>query len=126
MSTGVTLKIGLMSQEEYQQRTLEIAKGERKSQDEPKLWVTSLESLAKVLSPKNKELLDIIQTKQPQSLQEVATLTKRDKGNVSRTLKLLNHYGIITLKKNKKGALVPGIKFDRIQIDYPLKPGMVA
>ncbi len=115
----ITLKIGIISKEEYQQRTLDIAKGlYKKDSKEPKVWLTSLDSLAKLLSPKNKALLDLIRESHPQSIQEISDLTGRDKGNISKTLKLMSHYGIISLKKKEKGAVVPEVKFNRIQIEY--------
>ena len=50
-----TLKIGIASYEQFKARTIAIAKGEYKPQpDEPKVWFTSLESFAKLLSAKNR------------------------------------------------------------------------
>ncbi len=47
------LKIGIASREEIQARTLAIVRGEIKvTPDDPKVWFTSLESLAQVLSTK--------------------------------------------------------------------------
>lgn len=125
--TGITLKIGIISKEAYQKRTIEIAKGTyKKSSKEPKLWLTSLDSIAKILSPKNKILLEFIKESHPQSIQEIADITGRNKGNISKTLKLMNNYGIIELKKKEKGALVPHVKFDKIQIEYGLERHVAA
>ncbi len=55
------LKIGIISREDYQKRTLAIARGEyRPKKDEPKIWFESLQSMAQVLSNENRELLKII------------------------------------------------------------------
>ena len=53
-----TIKIGIMSQKEIRERTLAIAQGKYKSKlDEPKVWFTSIRSLAEVLSDENQSLL---------------------------------------------------------------------
>lgn len=52
------MKIGIMSQQEIRARTLAIARGEYKpGAEEPKIWFTSIRSLAEVLSDKNQVLL---------------------------------------------------------------------
>ena len=49
------LKVGIASAQEMKARTLAIARGEVKaSEDDPKVWFTSTESFAKVLSTKNR------------------------------------------------------------------------
>jgi predicted transcriptional regulator len=56
-----TLKVGIASYEEMKARTIRIARGEvRGTTHEPKVWFTSTESFAKVLSAGNRELLRII------------------------------------------------------------------
>ena len=42
------IKVGIATHEELRERALQIARGERRQPDEPKVWSTSLESLAKV------------------------------------------------------------------------------
>lgn len=123
----VTLKIGIISPEAYQKRTIDIARGMyTKSSKEPKLWLTSLDSIAKLLSPKNKLLLEFIKESHPQSIQEIADTTGRNKGNISKTLKLMSNYGIIELNKKERGAIVPEVKFDKIQIEYGLEGNVAA
>jgi predicted transcriptional regulator len=57
MATSV-MKVGIISKEDYHQRTIAIAKGEYvPKHDEPKVWFESLQSTAQVLSSENKELL---------------------------------------------------------------------
>ena len=63
-----TFKIGIASYEEMKARTMAIARGKRRvSSDEPKVWFTSTESFAKVLSAGNRELLRVIAEKAPGS-----------------------------------------------------------
>ena len=64
-----TLNIGIASYDQMKTRTLAIARGERKvGKEEPKVWFTSIESLAKILSERNRELLLIIAREGPDSL----------------------------------------------------------
>ncbi|MSP32001.1 MAG: hypothetical protein EXR03_04155, partial [Pseudolabrys sp.] len=50
-SNHKTLKVGIASLEEMKKRTIAIARGEMKpAKDDPKVWFTSPESFAKVLS----------------------------------------------------------------------------
>ena len=68
-----TLRIGIANYDEMKARTLAIARGEYKpKKSEPKIWFTSMESVAKVLSDKNRTLLSLIATEQPTSLTELA------------------------------------------------------
>jgi len=57
-------------------RTMAVARGERRiPPSEPKVWFTSTESFAKVLSAGNRELLRVIAEKAPGSLEELARIT---------------------------------------------------
>ncbi|MEA1935521.1 MAG: transcriptional regulator [Thermodesulfobacteriota bacterium] len=117
------LKIGIMPKEEYRKRTIAIAKGEYNPKSgEPKVWFESIKSLAQVLSEENRELLDKIIENKPRSLKELEFLTGRKSSNLSRTLKTMQVYGIVTLKKEKKTVrpIVKANKF-KIQIDPELQ-----
>ncbi|MDO9527801.1 MAG: transcriptional regulator [Syntrophales bacterium] len=117
------LKIGIMPKEEYRERTVAIAKGEYKQKSgEPKVWFESIKSLAQVLSEENRELLDKIIENKPRSLKELEFLTGRKSSNLSRTLKTMQAYGIVTLKKEKKNVrpIVKTNKF-KIEIDPELQ-----
>jgi predicted transcriptional regulator len=55
-------KVGIATHHELRDRALQIARRERRRPPgEPKIWFTSLESLAKILSEPNHKLLRIIQ-----------------------------------------------------------------
>ena len=89
-----------MSQEKIRERMLAIAQGDyRPSPDEPKIWFTSIKSLAEVLSDENRELLKVIAESEPQSITQLATETGRKLGNRSRTLKTMANYGIVDLNR---------------------------
>jgi predicted transcriptional regulator len=79
------LKIGIAPREQIQARTMAIARGEcQPGKDDPKVWFTSMESLAQVLSTKNALLLELIARSKPTSMRELATLSGREPSNLSR------------------------------------------
>ncbi len=116
-----TLRIGIASYADMKARTLAIARGELKpGADEPKLWFTSIESLARVLSDKNRLLLDLIIEQQPKSLAELEILSGRAKSNLSRTLKSMERFGLVELLKGEGGTLRPTVPYEEIQLDLPI------
>ena len=116
-----TLKVGIASYEEMKARTIAIARGERRPvPGEPKVWFTSTESFAKVLSAGNRELLRIIADKAPESLDELAELTGRAKSNLSRTLKTMEGYGLIRVKRGQRGRISAKVAHDRVELELPL------
>ena len=116
-----TLTVGIMSLEEMQAYSIAIAKGERRrKRGDPRIWFTSVESFAKVLSDRNRELLGLISAAQPESLSELAALSGRAKSNLSRTLKTMEHYGIVSLKKGPKGRLMPRVSYSDIKLAMPI------
>jgi len=116
-----TLRIGIAGYEQMKVRTMAIARGDLKpAPDEPKIWFTSIESFAKVLSAGNRDLLRIIAETAPGSLDELARLTGRAKSNLSRTLRTMEGYGLVTLERGERGRIVPKLTADRIELDLPL------
>ena len=56
-----TLKIGIAGYDQMKARTLAIASGEHpRARGEPRVWFTSIESFAKLLSEHNRRLLELI------------------------------------------------------------------
>ncbi len=97
------IKIGIAPQAKIREYVLSIAKGEIKPKaSDPKIWFTSMRSLAQVLSDENRALLDVIRTAQPGSISELAGLTGRKQGNLSRTLKTMSRYGLVKMEKNDR------------------------
>ena len=110
------IKIGIASQEKIRARVLAIAKGELKPKpSDPKIWFTSMHSLAQVLSDENRALLEVIRTAKPASITELAEMTGRKQGNLSRTLKTMSGYGLVKMEKSKR-ALRPVAKAQNYQI----------
>ena len=117
-----TLKIGIADYDRMKARTIAIAHGEYKpSRGEPTVWFTSIESFAKVLSQRNRELLAMIGGEKPSSVTELAKISGRSKSNLSRTLKTMSRYGLVELNEGERGALVPRTRYDRVRLDVSLR-----
>jgi len=98
-----TIVIGIMPQEKIRERVLAIARGDYKPKaTEPKIWFTSMRSLAEVLSDDNRALLKVIQEAKPQSISSLADITGRKPGNLSRTLKTMSNYGFVEMKRENR------------------------
>jgi len=116
-----TIRVGIMSKQQYRQRTIDIAKGIYKpKKDEPKVWFESVKSMAQILSNENQNLLQVILDNHPKSLKELEELTGRAKSNLSRTLKTLERYGIVELHK-QNNALVPEVKATQFKVEFGLQ-----
>lgn len=113
-----TMKVGIMPREYFQKRLIEIASGRYVPQkNEPKIWFSSIKSLGEVLSENNLRLLRIIDKEKPSSIKELANITHRQPGNLSRTLKTMERYGIIEFKKSGKNSM-PIAKALGFNIEY--------
>jgi predicted transcriptional regulator len=116
-----TLKVGIASYETMKARSLAIAKGEvRPSPGDPKVWFTSPESFAKLLSNRNRALLAQIADTHPASLHELASTTGRTPGNLSRTLKTMERYGLVRLHRGEGGRLRPEVPYRDVQLKMTL------
>jgi predicted transcriptional regulator len=116
-----TLKVGIASYEEMKARTMAVARGKRRvAPGGPKVWFTSTESFAKVLSAGNRELLRVIAERAPGSLDELARITGKAKSNLSRTLRTMEGYGLIRLERGERGRIRPQVLYDRVALDLPL------
>lgn len=97
-----TIVIGVMPQEQIRARMIAIAKGEYKPRPgDPKIWFTSMKSVAEVLSDQNRALLKVIRETNPDSVAILAKTTGRQPSNLSRTLKTMSRYGLVDLRREK-------------------------
>lgn len=116
-----TLRVGIASYADMKARTLAIAQGVyKRKRGEPKVWFTSMESFARVLSDRNRELLALIAEAQPESLTELERLSGRRKSNLSRTLRTMERYGLVSLTKGEGGRLKPRVDYSGIALDVPV------
>lgn len=111
------LLIGIAPREYVKQRTIEIARGKPLAPGEPKHWVSSLESLARVLSEKNMLLIEMIRNSHPQSLAELAKLSGRAKSNLSRTLQSMEKLGLVEISMQSRGRKVPTVVYDKVRLE---------
>jgi predicted transcriptional regulator len=117
-----TLKVGIADFEQFKEYTLAIARGTHKrAAGEPKVWFSSIESFAKVLSEPNRELLKVIAETKPESLQALADKTGRAKSNLSRTLKTMERYGLVHFEKGKGRTLMPRTPYTHVVLDLSLR-----
>ena len=97
-----SIVIGIVPQEKIRARMLAIARGDYKPKaGEPKIWFTSMKSLAEVLSDDNRALLRVITETQPESISALTQAMGRKPGNLSRTLKTMSNYGIVDLRRER-------------------------
>ena len=92
----------------------------RAARNEPKVWFTTTESFAKVLSAGNRDLLRVIEEQAPSSLDELARITGKAKSNLSRTLKTMAGYGLVRLERGERGRITPTVTHDRVELDLQL------
>ncbi len=92
------IKIGIMPQPQIRARVLAIARGELNPRpSDPKVWFTSMKSLAEVLSDDNRALLEVIRDPRPESVSSLAAATGRRPGNFLRMSKTMSHFGIVEM-----------------------------
>lgn len=122
MEKVYVLNIGIAPLDVIREMTLASARGEYKiSPDDPKIWFTSLESLAQALSTPNQFLLEIIAQAKPESMTELAERSGRKLSNLSRTLKTMEKYGLVKLKR-EKGQVRPEVDYDKLKLNVTFRP----
>ena len=95
--------VGILPQDRIRERMLAIARGEYKPKaSDPKVWFTSMRSLAEVLSDENRALLKVIQEAKPEYISSLADMTGRKPSNLSRTLKTMSNYGFVEMKRENR------------------------
>lgn len=122
MSDTRILHIGIAPRDYVKQRTMDVVRGKPFGPGEPRHWVSSLESLAKVLTDNNMILLEMIRNSKPQSLTELSKMSGRAKSNLSRTLHTMESLGLVELRSEASGKKVPTVVYDSLKFEYPLRP----
>jgi predicted transcriptional regulator len=118
------LIVGIASYEEMKARSLAIASGNYlPEKGEPKVWFTSLESFAKVLSKRNVELLQIIAERKPVGYKELQALSGRKIPSLSRTLRTMERYGLVRLEQGPERKIIPHAIYSDVELRYPLLAG---
>lgn len=109
------VKVGIMDFKQYQRYTMAIACGDHKpGKNEPKIWFESIEACMQILSTKNIELLKIIESQKPESIEHLAKISGRRKSNLSRTLKTFQRHRLVDLieEDRRKKPVALATQFD--------------
>jgi predicted transcriptional regulator len=89
-----------------------IAKGDVKQEvNEPTVWFTSVEAMARVFSRINMLLIEILRDKDLESVTELAKEAGKLKTNVVRALKLLEDFEIVEYEEGAGGRKAPRLKY---------------
>jgi len=113
------VRIGIKSIEEAlddARETMEKLERGEKVKRETGVYFTSLEAFRKAVTPKRLELLHIVKTRNPSSINELARMAKRDIKNVADDVKYLEQIGLIE-KKEMDRKTKPVINYDRIALE---------
>lgn len=100
-------------------KTAEAIKRGEKAKKETGVYFTSFEAFRKALTPKRLELLHVIKTKKPFSINQLARLANRDIKNVAEDVKYLVQIGLVERKCTEK-EVSPSINYDRILLDIAI------
>lgn len=115
------VKVGIMPLKDFQVYTRDIVTGKhQRKRGEPKIWFSSMAALAQVLSDRNRELLALIAEQEPESLSELSDLSGRAQSSLTRTLKKMEGYGLVTIKRGKHGRLQPSVPYSDIVLDMSI------
>lgn len=79
-------------------------------------YFTSLEAFRKALTPKRMELLHIVKTQRPSSINELARMANRDVKNVADDVKYLEQIGLIE-KKETKSRTAPVVTYEKLMLE---------
>jgi predicted transcriptional regulator len=80
------------------------------------VYFTNFEAFRKALTPKRLELLHIIKTRKPTSINELARMAKRDVKNIADDVNYLERIGLIE-KKETDHKSAPVIPYDKIALE---------
>ena len=79
------------------------------------VYFTTLEAFRKAITPRRMELLNIIKTTRPASINQLASLAHRNIKNVAEDVKLLSQVGLVETKE-AENRLAPQVDYDEIDL----------
>jgi predicted transcriptional regulator len=119
----VQRRIGVASPDEMREMLLAGARGEKVlNPGDPKIWVSSVDALMRILTPENRELLSVIRREKPASVSALAARVGREQGNVSRSIGNLERYGLVRLVPAGRQKR-PEVPVRRLKIELDLETG---
>jgi predicted transcriptional regulator len=95
-----------------------VARGERPApSDAAKPSFNSVDALARLLTPENRELLAIIRDRKPQSVTELVQMSGRAQPNLTRTLAKMEAAGFIRMKAVGRRRKAPSVAIKKIVVE---------
>lgn len=83
--------------------------------EEAGVYFTNIEAFRKAITPRQLELLNIIKTSRPGSINELASLAGRNVKNVAEDTKLLAQVGLLEIKE-VQNRVAPEVDYDEIDV----------
>ncbi len=83
--------------------------------EEAGVYFTNIEAFRKAITPRRLELLNVIKTTRPGSINELASLVHRDIKNVAEDMKLLAQVGLLEIKE-VQNRMAPEVDYDEIDV----------
>jgi len=82
-------------------------------------YFVTVEAMRQVLTPSRLTLLNLIRTRQPQSIAALAKLARRDFKNIHADLTLLADLGLVHLEPgaHARDSVTPTVPYERIQFE---------
>ncbi len=115
----ITIKTLEESFKEFKDFARNLDKGIIKKQT-PELSFVNFETFKRFLTQKRLELLSIIKSTKPKSINDLANKVQRDFKNVYEDIKILDTLGLIKMKKTNSG-IMPIVVYDELDLKIPLK-----
>jgi predicted transcriptional regulator len=95
-----------------------VARGERPApSDAAKPSFNSVDAVARLLTPENRELLAIIRDRKPQSVTELVQMSGRAQPNLTRTLAKMEAAGFIRMKAVGRRRKAPRVAIKKIVVE---------
>ena len=95
--------------------TGEAVEREEVAKEEIGVHFTDFEEFRKALTPKRLELLHVIKTERPHSINQLSKIVKRDIKNVAEDVKYLVQIGLVERKETGK-EVTPVVSYDKISL----------
>ncbi len=83
-------------------RPIELSEATASGKQVPTVWLPSMATLAAVLPEDIRALLRLIRQAKPKTMTELAALLGRQVPNLSRTLRMMEVYGLVALTRNAR------------------------
>lgn len=91
-----------------------LARGEA-VKEESGIYFTSMEAFRKALTPKRLELLHLIKTARPTSINQLAKIAHRNIKNIAEDVNYLVQIGLVETKEEGR-CLAPRVEYDEISL----------